>query len=233
MFLLTAESVEIMNSLIVFAAPQRSGTKAFGSALGEGGLKVLSWKQNAQVGLSKLWYERRIEDVVEVCSGFDVIEDHPGYDREFVRLIGSAFPNSKFVALYRDPDDWFESLVAHSDGYAPGKLAEHALMYGRSADLVGRAEPLPVRQIPERLDLTSARRHYLGWYRDHRASLELLNSSGPVKGRIFVNEWSLLNPSNLANFLDLNFTPSFPPVHATPNKADKLEKIYRERGLIS
>lgn len=222
-----------MNSLIVFAAPQRSGTKAFGSALAEGGLKVLSWKQNAQLGLSRLWYERQIQDVLELCSDFDVIEDHPGYDREFVRLVGSAFPNSKFVALYRDPDDWFDSLVAHSDGYAPGRVTEHALMYGRSVDLVARAEPLSVRHVPERLDLTAARRHYLDWFRDHRASLELLNSSGPLKGRIFVNEWSQLKPRSLASFLDLNFTLTFPPVHATPNKADALEKIYRDRGLIS
>lgn len=222
-----------MKSLIVFSAPQRSGTKAFGRALADGGLKVLSWKQNTERGLSKLWYERRVNEVLEICSSFDVLEDHPGYDRDFIRLIGSFLPDAKFVALYRSPDEWFDSLVSHSGGFAPGNPTEHALMYGRSADLVADAGSLGSRHIPDRLDLASARRHYVDWYREHRASLELLNSSGPLESRIFVSEWSQLNSVSLADFLQLGFTPTFESVHATPRKASTLRTIYLKRGLLS
>lgn len=111
---------------------QKCGTTSTGQFLRDHGVKCLSpdgkrnryWSILAQIG--------KFEEILDDSSflQFDAFEDDPWWMKGVPEKLTEYFPNSKFILLTRNPDNWFDSLRAHFNEYG-GFSMVHAFEYDR------------------------------------------------------------------------------------------------------
>ena len=88
----------------------KTGTTSFGVAMRRIGFKHLGWDQD----LWRNWYEKgKIEKLVAYARHFDSFDDLPWNMIDILPLLDEAYPNSKFVLLERNEEEWFESFKNH------------------------------------------------------------------------------------------------------------------------
>ena len=85
---------------------RRTGTSSFSEAM-----KILGYKHCTWDPVVWDWYKRgKFRTILRHAKYFDSFDDLPWSIIDFVKIIDKTFPNSKFVLLERDPDEWIISF---------------------------------------------------------------------------------------------------------------------------
>lgn len=63
-----------------------------------------------------------------------IFEDDPWWLPGMPEILATAFPTARFVMLTRPADEWFQSMIKHSQGRSLGFTDTHALIYDRWAE---------------------------------------------------------------------------------------------------
>ncbi len=105
----------------------KTGTTTLGDAGEILGFKRLGWvrlrdghedghrQPFGSDGLTRDWLEGRTDHLIEVASGFDLVEDLPW--PLVYREMAQAFPDARFVLTRRtSPETWLASIVKHQIG---------------------------------------------------------------------------------------------------------------------
>ena len=112
---------------------QRTGTTSVGKFFRDFGFRWSGWPDAESHDWMRLWYEGNYEasfSSVEFRTS-TAFEDSPWWFPGFYKILYHRFPNSKFVLFKRDPDRWFESMIAHSGGDILGDSRSHCKVYRR------------------------------------------------------------------------------------------------------
>ena len=148
---------------------QRTGTKAVGKFLRDNGYKVCGWPECAQLGLSRLWYEAKFDQIFRMIElqGFDGFEDSPWWHPGFHEEIFKHYPSANFILLERDPRSWFNSMATHSSGKNPGVAKFHAKIYDREDDLKWLIDNFDFLNIEQEniMDITNRYTKYVECYK--------------------------------------------------------------------
>lgn len=157
---------------IFYVGTQRSGTKSFGEFFKRNGLRVFSWEQCRETDLAGAVYRGRWLHVLKsgLFDDFDVYEDTPFWNPEFVAFIYHYIPESHFVYFHRPPRDWYRSMVTHSAGLTLGPIRRHCYYYDRLEELAFLQDELDGNL--KRLPLIGMSRHYEEVYLRHRSRIE-------------------------------------------------------------
>ena len=147
----------------------RCGTKSFGDFFRRQGYSVCSWEQISKLQLSEMFFNGRWLDILSsgAIDDFDVFEDGPFFDPMFAKFFSNYIANSVFVYFERPADDWYQSMITHSNGYSLGSIRDHAYMYDRLADIAFIEEKLS-GAVLEKLPLIGMRDHYVAQYQRHK-----------------------------------------------------------------
>jgi hypothetical protein len=141
----------------------------------------------------------------------------PGGLGDFYRVLFHRFPGSKFVLLTRPPDDWFKSMLSHSDGNVTGLNKGHCRVFRREKDfydlidlqMIECLKDPPLSELKafkeRKMHLWDKPHHYKCIYEIHnRGILEFFRENDP--SRLFTT--ALYDPMkwvNLGKFLGLEF----------------------------
>lgn len=151
---------------------QRSGTTSFGDFCSQHvGLTRRGFDYSIANEWTRAWMEGDFERIFaspDFRTG-EIFEDDPWWCPGFYETLSVRFPAAKFVLITRDPDRWFRSLLAHSNGRSPGHTDLHAAIYGREAELEAlRRSGRPWRKVNwQGLSLVGCDAHYKARYRAH------------------------------------------------------------------
>jgi hypothetical protein len=119
--------------LIFCISFQRTGTTSTGTFFKDHGYKVGDWV----VSRKNQWgHKCFIGDNESIFNSDDfknceMFEDGPWWYNSFYRILYHRFPNAKFILLERDPDQWFNSMLNHSNGKVLGNTFRHMYLYNR------------------------------------------------------------------------------------------------------
>lgn len=159
---------------------QRTGTSSVGKFFRDFGFKWAGWPADEQHNWSGAWYDGDFERIFS-APGFlaaDAFEDSPWFMPDFYKVLFHRFPGARFVLFTREPDAWFASMLAHSDGDIIGTGRIHCRIYRREQeylDLVaaGRLDPAVENQLASRktMKLWGRDEHYKAVYRLHNAEV--------------------------------------------------------------
>ena len=97
-----------MNNKVLYVGHAKTGTSTFGTMCEVLGLKLME----NDIGLMKAWNKGEYDKLWEVADKYDVFEDFPWMYtyKEFDK----KYPNTKFVLVVRDSEDWIKSIVYQS-----------------------------------------------------------------------------------------------------------------------
>ncbi len=115
---------------------QRTGTTSVGKFFQDFGLKWVGWQADVKNGWTDSWQEGDHESIF-ASRDFrkaNAFEDSPWWLPDFYKVLFSRFPKSKFILLTRNPDDWFRSMINHSNGNAIYKSNIHCKIYRRELE---------------------------------------------------------------------------------------------------
>ena len=85
---------------------RRTGTSSFSEAM-----KILGYKHCTWDPIVWDWYKRgKIQTILRHVKYFDSFDDLPWSVFDLMQIIDKTFPDSKFVLMERDPDDWIISF---------------------------------------------------------------------------------------------------------------------------
>jgi len=91
----------------------RTGTSSFGRSMRRLGFKHCGWDPD----VFHDWYEKgKIEKVIRYARHFESFDDLPWNHIDIFEKLDAAYPNSKYVLLERDSDEWFTSFNKHRIG---------------------------------------------------------------------------------------------------------------------
>lgn len=86
----------------------KTGTTSFAQAMRRLGFK----HQSFDVDIWRKWYGKGdIHKIINHAKYFDSFDDLPWNKTEILERFDSEFPNSKFILLERDSEQWFNSLI--------------------------------------------------------------------------------------------------------------------------
>ena len=112
---------------------QRTGTTSVGQFFKEHNYKVATWDISRKNSWTVDWFKGDYERIFG-SSDFklnQVFEDDPWFCLDFYKVLFHRFPKAKFVLIERDADQWFDSMVKHSNGRTLGNTHRHAVIYQR------------------------------------------------------------------------------------------------------
>jgi hypothetical protein len=203
---------------------QRSGTTSVGEFFKSFGYKVSTWGVSSSNKWSYHWYNGDYERIFSAkeFKAHQVFEDDPWWLPGFYKILYHRFPNSKFVLLTRESQEWFESMKRHSGGKNLGNTRRHCKVYQREVEFYERLDkdrgfkPDAV-EIDNLLSLEGMDKHYKALYDIHnRQVVEFFNEFSP--GSLFVGK--LEDPEKwqkLGKFFGLEVSPGL-EVHANKSK---------------
>ena len=216
---------------IFYLGWQRCGTKSFGHHFHSAGYKVCSWKTTARLGIDKLVHERRYLEVLNsnVLSEFDIFEDSPFNFPDFARFIRNYVEDARFVFFHRPEDDWYRSMVTHSNGLSFGDIYQHCYIYDRLDELdfiLQSGAP-----IPSRLSLLGNKKHYTEIYKRHKTQIRHLFSDLPTTQYF---EASLYDDKKFENLQsNFNLKDNFPSeTHVHKSKSDFKSTVVKHSYLF-
>ena len=175
-----------------YAGMQRSGTKSFGDFFRKNNYRVFSWKQVEDYGVSERWFYGKWVELLDsgIFEEFDVFEDGPFFDPNFVAFLSNNIKDSSFVYFERPSEDWYKSMVTHSNGLSLGDLKRHAYIYDRLEEMAFVERETGTR--PQKLPIIGMKAHYEAVYKRHKyqikAKLEPLDSSRVFFGDLYDNK---------------------------------------------
>jgi hypothetical protein len=86
----------------------KTGTSSLGVALDLLGYRVAGWER----ATVKDFRSGGVDNIIREFDHYDAFQDAPWHNID-VDIIDDLFPNSKFILLERNDNDWFNSLVDH------------------------------------------------------------------------------------------------------------------------
>ena len=150
---------------------QRTGTTSVGRFFKDHGFKVAGYDPKRSTDWSVLRFTGDYEAIFasEHFKKNQVFEDNPWWEEDFYKFLYHRFPGSKFVLLTRNSDNWFNSMLSHSGGKAPGNSFRHAKIYRREVEFYRLFPEMDyyerMSDIDNLLDLgESHRSHYVSLY---------------------------------------------------------------------
>jgi hypothetical protein len=135
-FMLLVDLFTRNRKLIFCISMQRNGTTSTGKFLRDAGFRWSGWPQCHKNQWGQKWLDGNIESVF---ASWDFIrsnafEDCPWAYLDYFKILYFRYPNAKFIYLSRPLDEWYKSMVAHSNGLVPGTERGHCKIYRREND---------------------------------------------------------------------------------------------------
>jgi len=185
---------------------QRSGTTSVGQFLEDCCYVVASNPIARESNWINNWVDAEYASIVRSWSfrfhsGF---QDSIFWTPDFYKYLATEFPNAKFVLLKRPSEDWFKSMVSHSEGMNPGDPYIHAMIYS-----IPLQELEPVADGGKRdyhkIDLLKHKEHYIKHYESYNQGVEAYFSDKGWSDRLFsANLYDDGLWSRLADFIGCN-----------------------------
>lgn len=112
---------------------QRTGTTSTGQFFRDHGYSVATHSLNVKNNWTSFYWRG---DYESIFRSYDfkrsiVFEDDPWWLNDFYKVLYHRFPDSKFILLERNTDQWFDSMIAHSNGKTIGNTHLHCSLYNR------------------------------------------------------------------------------------------------------
>lgn len=206
---------------------QRTGTTSVRKFLSELGYPVApntvskrnTWSQKAYDGN----FDSIFRDPEFIC--YQAFQDHPWFFPEIYKVLYHKFPKAQFILFERDPDDWFDSMIAlaHKPQGNFSSPEIHAWTYRREEEFQHKTERGEHFESLSEMDIKTLeiqREHYKRVY--IRRNKEVRNFfANKNSDRLFYS--TLENPDKwnmLAHFLGTTNTAGDPHV----NKKESLRK---------
>lgn len=215
-----------LDTKIFYIGFQRVGTKSFGMFMELNNYRVASWEESSQNKWGEMFVDGRFNDILHSYSfkTFQVFEDAPWFQPEFVKFLYHELPNSKFILLTRPPEDWFKSMVTHSSGLNLGNVFRHCALYDRLDDYEWIRQYL-IDSNDFRISIFDSPNHYMNVYKKKTIELKLFfDRMHDSYKRVYVGELYNKNVyKEIADFLDIK-NPLFlqSRVHKSKIKASKV-----------
>ena len=155
---------------------QRTGTSSVGRFFRDFGLRWAGWPSDARNGWTSAWYDGDFERIFSSPEfvAANAFEDSPWWMPDFYKVLYHRFPGARFILLTRDPESWFRSMVAHSDGHVIGDNRIHSKIYRRELEFFRLLERDPLADdeelpydSPHRMKLLDMEEHYRSIYELH------------------------------------------------------------------
>lgn len=149
---------------------QRTGTTSVGKFFMDHGFRVATWPIQRRNKWTYSWFRGDLETIFRSYDfkTHQVYEDDPWWVKRFYTVLYHKFPRSKFVLFERDEDEWFNSMLRHSNGMNPGNTYRHAYNYNRFSEYYSKFGDKEVKynedSIDNMLSMREMRRHYTEFY---------------------------------------------------------------------
>jgi len=153
---------------IIYCSLQRSGTKSFGDFLKKNGYKVFSWLDSKAINISHKAAFGDYREICKIVKRYEAFEDAPFYRIELIKYIYQQFPSSKFVYFERPVEDWYKSMLSHSNGKTFGDFGRHCEFYNRLD------EYLKCHDKTEYLYIEPAKQKYIDAFYKHQNEIKYL-----------------------------------------------------------
>jgi hypothetical protein len=102
------------------------GSGKTGTSSWAGFMRMLGFSvgdQRAGEALLPAWSQREFTPILRLAETADAFQDFPFNAPFTFQALDTAFPDAKFILTTRDPESWYESLVAfHSRLFGNGRL---------------------------------------------------------------------------------------------------------------
>ena len=132
---------------VIEVGSPKTGTTSLGHAFEVLGLRHLGWSPQLHqdllraVGVTRTlevlrfpveeldaimdarWRDGAFDHILETMRSYDAFEDGPWHFPGFFKVVDRAFPNSRFILLDRDDDEWLASHGRHFGSDARGSAA--------------------------------------------------------------------------------------------------------------
>lgn len=155
---------------------QRCGTKSFGDFFRKNGFNVCSWNEIVRHRIGELYWSGQWLDILKcgIFEKYDVFEDGPFFHPQFARFLANYVPNSRFVYFHRPSDDWFKSMITHSNGLTLGQISRHAYLYDRLEEMEFLRDNFDEFDKISKLPMIGMKDHYTRLYRRHQLQVSAL-----------------------------------------------------------
>ena len=169
---------------IFYVGMQRCGTKSFGEFYKKNGFPVCSWAQLAKNKWGHKIYDGKYLEVINSSefNSYQVFEDGPFYRIDFVKFLYQCFPDSIFIYFHRPAEDWFKSMITHSNGKTLGinkkGLEVHCNLYDRLQDYLFIKNKM--KAYPDKINLFDNFEHYTNQYKKHQDRIRLFFNDKPA-----------------------------------------------------
>jgi Sulfotransferase domain len=212
------------NSRIFCISMQRSGTTSVGNFFTHFGYPTCNTNKPLTRYWSRCWYDGDFETIFKSKEflSYQVFEDNPWWSPSFYKILYHRFPNSKFILMNRDSDDWFKSMISLSDGKTLGNTKRHCKIYRRELEFYKKLDfndnfkPEEL-EIDNLMDLKGFEEHYKSIYEIHnREVIDFFKSKD--SGALF--HCSLYDKDKwyqLGKFLDFSVPKDF-EIHSNKSK---------------
>ena len=164
---------------------QRNGTTSVGKFLRDHGYLVAGHGEASRKWAHN-WKEGKINKILKSIefNSYQAFEDNICFMPYFYRILFHKYPNSKFILFYRDENEWFDSMIRHSNGKTLGNTYLHSMLYNRLGDfykIYDENEKVEIfsTKVDNLLDLKKNKNHYTKFYKIYnRDIIEYFNHFG-------------------------------------------------------
>ena len=153
---------------------QRTGTTSVGEFLKDQGYRVARESDGVLYSWSYHWQKGNYDKIFHSLAfkAFTAYEDAPWWFPGFYKEVHRRFPDAKFILLYRDVDQWFDSMIKLKGGKTPGNTRRHCMIYDRMNEFNERLRSDPSfkpsdNEKDELMSMNGMRDHYTGVYKKH------------------------------------------------------------------
>lgn len=220
---------------IFYISPQRCGTKSFGEFFRRNNYPVASWKTSMRNQWSHKALEGQFDAILESEDFVDhaVFEDGPWFAVDLVKFVYHRIPESRFVYFHRPVEEWFRSMLSHSNGRVPGVTKRHCQLYNRLDHYYAALKQGPVAEM-NGLSLEGLFGHYQAQFEQHWLQFKAFFEDKP-ESRFFTA--ALSDPDKYARMnaawdLGLKETADV-HIHKSPAQEGETEEPpVREEGFL-
>lgn len=157
---------------------QRNGTTSVGDFLSDHGYRVARWVDSNYYNWSYQVSTGNIESIFNSrpFNAYNAFEDSPWYHPGVYKKLYQRFPESRFILLHRDSEDWFNSMLRHSGGKTPGNTFRHCQIYRRLPEFYKRLEEDPdflptLNETDNLMSLEGKKDHYISVYEEYNKNV--------------------------------------------------------------
>lgn len=203
----------------------RTGTTSFGDFLEQFGFKRSSYKTAKKNNWSVNWYDGEYDLIFDSkdFKNHQVFEDDPWYFGDFYIEIYKRYPQSKFILVDRPADDWFRSMMSHSNGKSLGNTMIHAKIYGRIEELnllnPDYFNQSIVTMKPDNLlPLDNMKEHYINYYNKRNIEIKAFFAENAPNNFLLVDLYSKEKWIQISEFLNFRIPENY-DIHSHKSKS--------------